>query len=74
MAFIRKISIGPDYKNAIHYTIDQGIINGTHTVNSIKLNIDGSYTIFVENTDHEVYQWKTISSTVPVIVEHNIDF
>lgn len=74
MRDIRKISVGPDYKNAMHYSSGQDIISGTHKITSIKPEDDGSYTIWVENENNEAFAWKTISSTVPVVVEYNIDF
>jgi len=74
MRDIRKISIGPDYKNAIHYTVGQDIISGTHKINNIKSEVDGSYTVFVENDAKELFAWKNISSSVPTVVEFNIDF
>lgn len=74
MRDIRKISVGPDYKNALHYTVGQDIISGTHKINNIKPENDGSYTIFVENDQSEVFAWKNVSHTVPVVVEFNINF
>lgn len=74
MRDIRKISVGPDYKNALHYTVGQDIISGTHKIHNIKADENLCYVIFVENPDQEVFAWKSISNTVPVIVEYNIDF
>ncbi len=74
MRDIRKISIGPDYKSAMHYSVDQYVISGSHKINNIKSETDGSYTIFVENSANELFAWKNISSTYPVVVEFNIDF
>lgn len=74
MRDIRKISIGPDYKSAFHYSVGQDIINGSHKIKNIKSEVDGSYTIFVENDVSEIFAWKNVSSTVPVVVEYNIDF
>lgn len=71
---IRKISIGPDYKSAFHYTVSQDVINGTHKIHHIKSESDGSYTIYVENDENEIFAWKKVSSTVPVTLEYNIDF
>ena len=74
MRDIRKLSIGPDYETAFHYTVSQDVINGTHKVTGIKAEHDGSHTIFVENAENEIYAWKTISASVPVVVEYNIEF
>lgn len=74
MRDIRKISIGPDYKSAFHYSVGQDIINGSHKIKNIKSEEDGSYTIFVENDENEMFAWKNVSSTVPVVIEYNIDF
>jgi hypothetical protein len=74
MRDIRKISIGPDYKSAFHYMVGQDVINGSHQITTIKPDVDGYYTIYVQNDQNEIFAWKSISSSVPVVVEYNIEF
>jgi len=42
---IRKISIGPDYKSgAMHYIVNQEILNGTHRIHLIRYDIESDST------------------------------
>ena len=71
----RKISIGVDYpSNVMHYTVGQPILNNTHTIYEINKNEDGDVDVWVESNNGEVYVWKTIASSMPIVLEHNIDF
>ena len=36
---IRKISVGPDYKSAMHYMVGQKILGDTNEIHHIKHNI-----------------------------------
>ena len=49
MNSIRKISVGPDYKdNAMHYSIGQSVYGG-HEITYIKLDTkDSSYNIYIK--------------------------
>jgi hypothetical protein len=69
---IRKVSIGPDYKNAMHYQIGQTVV-GNYKILSIT-HEDERILINVVNDKDEVYIWKSFTSTVPISIEHNIDF
>jgi hypothetical protein len=72
---IRKISVGPDYKNAMHYSIGQSVINGSYTISNIKQGGNGvGWSIFIENGKKEMFLWKSISENFPCIIEYNIDF
>jgi hypothetical protein len=72
---IRKISIGPDYKNgAMHYIVGQSVLSDTHIIHLIKYDEQkGSFKIYIES-NNEVYLWKEFTSTIPVSVEYNINF
>lgn len=72
---IRKISIGPDYKNgAMHYIVGQKVLNDSHSIHLIKYDEDRqSFKIYVE-ADNEVYLWKEFTSNIPISVEYNINF
>lgn len=70
---IRKVSIGPDYKNAMHYTVGQTVCGGSYKILSIVQN-DDRILIKIVNEKEEVYTWKSFTATVPVSIEHLIDF
>ena len=70
---IRKISIGTDYKNSMHYVVGQDVLNKTYSIEAIVYNKDFDIDIWIVKND-EVIKWKTINKTIPFIVEHNIDF
>ena len=70
---IRKVSIGPDYKNAMHYTVGQTVLNDSYEILSITEEED-RIVIKIVNKDSEVYTWKSFTSSVPISIEHNINF
>ena len=74
MKDIRKISVGPDYKNAMHYSVGQPVISGTHKIHHIRGVDQLGYEIYIENESLEIFLWKSISESYPVIVEFNIEF
>ena len=39
--YIRKISIGSDYKNAMHYIVGQQVMNGSYEIAEINQEEDG---------------------------------
>ncbi len=69
---IRKISVGSDYKSAMHYIVGQSVLNGSYTIHLIQES-DNEYLIWIQKND-EVMMWKSFSSTMPVSVEYNINF
>lgn len=72
---IRKISIGPDYKNgAMHYLLGQKVLNDTQEIHLIKHDsVRQSIKIYIINKKKEIVLWKEFNQTVPVSVEYNID-
>ena len=66
---IRKISIGADYKNAMHYTVGQYFRH--LKINAIVVDSDG-YNIYVEDEDGAVMLWKKINKVMPVVLEYDI--
>jgi hypothetical protein len=74
MSLIRKISVGPDYKNAMHFIVGQDVLGNSHKISSININEKGDYLIHIKNDSEEVVLWKTFTVTVPISIEHNIDF
>lgn len=72
---IRKISVGPDYKNsAMHYVLGQSVLGGSYIIHMIQFDsLSLKYKIWIEN-DGEILLWKEFSNSMPVSIEHNIDF
>jgi hypothetical protein len=73
---IRKISIGPDYKNgAMHYLLGQKILGDSNEIHLIKHNEHTeSIEIYIINKKQEVVLWKEFTFTIPISIEYNIDF
>ncbi len=73
---IRKISIGPDYKNnAMHYIVGQRILNDSNEIYLIKRDSDTmSIKIYIINKKREIVLWKEFNRTIPISIEFNIDF
>ena len=71
---IRKISIGPDYKNSMHYTHGQDVLQGNYKIHLITQDINsGNVSIYIERND-EILLWKQINSNTPFSIEFNIEF
>jgi len=74
MQDIRKISIGPDYKNnAMHYIVGQPILDKTYFIHAIQKTNENSFYIWIEK-EKEIVLWKEITNNVPTVVEFNINF
>jgi hypothetical protein len=71
---IRKISIGSDYKNAMHYVVGQKVLGDTNEIHLIKIDKSGSIRIYIINKKQEVVLWKEFNDTIPISIEFNIDF
>lgn len=72
MGLIRKISIGPDYKTAMHYSIGQEVYGGHKIVDIFKKD-NGEYLIMIEK-ENEVKEWKGFNNNVAVSWENNLDY
>lgn len=70
---IRKISIGTDLLNAMHFQVGKPVMGGEYTVFDIMRTDEGIYDIWVEK-DGEAVKWKSIGQTVTVSIEYNINF
>lgn len=66
---IRKISIGADYKDAMHYTAGQPF--GGMTVDTIKQITPEHYEIWIKNKDNELLLWKQVIG-MPVVIEMDL--
>lgn len=73
MIAIRKISIGTDPMNAMHYQVGSYVMKGSHLIQYIERTEDG-YDIWIRNEANETYKWKTVNNYMPVTIEHNLDF
>lgn len=72
---IRKISVGPDYKNgAMHYIVGQKVLNDSQEIHLIRYDeVKKSIKIYIINEKNEVVLWKEFNDTVPVSIEYNIN-
>lgn len=68
---IRKISVGVDYKNSMHYVVGQQVLSD-YNIHAI-MSTENGYVIWIEKGD-EILCWKEININVPVIIEYNINF
>lgn len=66
---IRKITIGLDYKQGMHYQVGQWF--GSGQVETIRV-VDTGFQIYIRQENGEVALWKHITPTVPVIVEYDL--
>lgn len=72
MKAIRKISIGPDYKNgSMHYAVGQEIYGGHKIIDIIDRGED--FDINIEK-DKEIKPWKSINKNMAVVVEYNLEY
>lgn len=72
---IRKISIGPDYKNgAMHYIVGQKVLGDSNEIHLIKRNEFNSILIYIINVKEEVVLWKEFTSPMPISIEYNINY
>ena len=70
---IRKISIGTDPLNAMHYQVGKPVMKGEYMVYDIIQNDNGLIDVWVEKNG-EAVKWKSINTTMPVTIEYNINF
>ena len=70
MNYIRKISVGADYKNAMHYIVNQEVLGGSYTISDIAQEQEG-FSVWIKK-DQEITKWKDFKN-IPVTIEYNID-
>jgi hypothetical protein len=71
---IRKIAVGPDYKEAMHYVVGQSVVDGRYTIEAILHNRDESqYEIWVRDSDG-VRKWKSFNQHTPVHIEYKTNY
>jgi hypothetical protein len=69
---IRKITLGKDYKDGMHYFVEQRV-SSKYKINAI-LESEESFFVWVENEDKELLLWKKINKPYSVVVEYNLEF
>ena len=70
MSYIRKISIGSDYKNTMHYIVGQEVLGGNYVINEI-VEYEDSFGVLIKS-DGVVLEWKRFKN-LPVVIEYNIN-
>jgi hypothetical protein len=71
---VRKISIGPDYKeNAMHYSVGQEVYGGHRISHIMHDREDNSYNIYIKKED-EVMPWKKFNSNMAISVEYDLEY
>ena len=70
-AIIRKISIGPDYKDAMHYQVGQKVVKGSAEITHIIKDSADVINLYV-NVDGETHLWKSFVK-MPVSIEFDIE-
>lgn len=80
MQNLRKISIGPDYQNAMHYQVGKPVQNGKLIIHSIvmsELVVDVYVQAAMDSEmgeEGDILKWKSITVTYPMVLEHKLDF
>ena len=70
---IRKISVGVDLLNAMHFIVGQSVLRDSHKIVEIRRSEDG-YHIRIKNENDEIVLWKMINNFVPVTIEYDLNF
>ena len=71
MSYIRKISIGGNYKDAMHYVVGNSVMDGSYNIYEISQDQEGGYSVWIKK-NQEVTKWKDFKN-IPVTIEYNID-
>ena len=71
MQEIRKVSIGNEYKNSMHYVVGQPVF-GDYVIHAIQRKDEG-IVIWIEK-NKEILCWKEINNNTPMVLEFNINF
>ena len=72
MKHIRKISVGANYKDAMHYMIDQQVMGGGWKIHAVTQDETGYY-VWIQK-DEEIKMWKSFNSNMPITIEYNVNF
>jgi hypothetical protein len=69
---VRKITIGPDYKDGMHYLKGSPVMNGSAVIHEIIKQKNGDWVIWVKK-EGEIMRWKTFEN-MPASIEHDLNF
>jgi len=72
MNYIRKISVGADYKNAMHYVVEQEVMGGRWKIHAVSQDEECDHLWIQKNK--EVKKWKFFSINTPITIEYNVNF
>lgn len=72
MRDIRKVCVGPDYKDSMCYVVGQPVLGGSHHIHLIREE-NGCIVIYIEQSD-VVVLWKEFNAMMPISIEYNINF
>lgn len=70
---IRKISVGADYKTAMHYILGQSVLNDSHKISGFTCDSSGRHFVWIINEKQEVLLWKSFGNSMPISIEYNIN-
>jgi len=73
MEYIRKVSVGSDYKSSMNYIVGQPVLR-TYTIHVIRKSKDGEIQVYIENKKSEVFLWKSFSIAMPTSLEYNVNY
>jgi len=75
MQQIKKIIVGPDTKNGMHYRVGQEVSRGDNEIVKIDRPSPRVYEVWVKSTNgkNELRLWREYEH-MPVSVEYNLDF
>lgn len=72
MNYIRKISVGSNYKDAMHYVVDQEVMGGKWKIHAVSQEDDGFHLWIQKNK--EIKKWKFFNLNTPITIEYNVNF
>lgn len=70
MNLIRKISVGSNYKDAMHYIVGQEVLGGSYVIKDIALDGEG-HSVWIKKGS-EIVKWKEFKS-IPTVIEYNVN-
>jgi|TARA_B110000902_G_scaffold183430_1_gene207694 hypothetical protein len=73
MEYIRKVSVGSDYKSSMNYIVGQPVLR-TYNIHVIRKSQDGEIQVYIENKKSEVFLWKSFSIAMPTSLEYNVNY
>ena len=71
MDLIRRLTIGKDYKDGMHYSVGQSVYGG-NVINSI-IEENDFFFIYIEK-DMEVKLWKKVNKAIGLVVEYDLKY